>query len=168
MDVFKILFLQCTEHPVIVDGKEIPLWKITQEDIEKGRVDFNLPWKSLQELVIYLYKLASKHKKSGNSVSLDALPKFPVEKILVGIAFLESEVPECMVDPRTSCLEKLDSIIITRVNILSKYYFRAKKPLNTTIFDEVILKFPQKKNVKGSMVEIREIIGKLRNLEFDL
>ncbi|HIP90676.1 MAG TPA: hypothetical protein EYH21_00020 [Methanothermococcus okinawensis] len=62
--------------------------------------------------------------------------------------FLESEV-ECLSDPRPGCITYLDRTLSERINIVCNYYLLIKKPLNTTIFQEVILKFPLKKRIIG-------------------
>jgi len=162
MDVYEVLFQRCLEYTVVVEDKEVPLWSISREDIEENRVDFRVQWKSLQDLAIFLYQLKRDQSKSKELV------KFPIEEILIGIAFLKSETSECLTDPRFTCIVYLSDLITARVNCIAKYYFLVKKPLNTTIFDEVILKFPQKKNLKDNLEDLKKIVEKLRNLEFHI
>ncbi|HIQ38510.1 MAG TPA: hypothetical protein EYH53_00675 [Methanothermococcus okinawensis] len=165
MDVYEVLFQRCLEHRVIVDGKETPLWTISKEDIEKERVDFNLQWESLQDLAISLYEFKREQLKSKELI------KLPIEEILVGIAFLKPKESGYLITDDTSniCINYLSDIITARINCISKYYYLIKKPLNTNIFDEVILKFPQKKNIRTNNIEdIKEIVFKLKNLQFDI
>ncbi|HIQ32548.1 MAG TPA: hypothetical protein EYH55_03605 [Methanothermococcus okinawensis] len=166
MDVYEVLFQRCLEHTVVVDGREVPLWAVSREDIEGDRVDFRLQWRNLQDLVIFLCGLRDKHIEQERKIEPTPLVKFPIEEILIGIAFLKPS--ECLTDPRLACIEYLSYIITARVDYLSKHYFQAKKPLNTTIFDEVILKFPQKKNLRNNITDLKKIVNKLRNLEFDM
>ena len=167
MDVYEILFQKCLEHKVIVDGKEVPLWRISKEDIEEGKVDFNLQWESLQDLAISLYEYKREQLKSKELI------KLPIEEILVGIAFLKSKASGYLITDDLSniytCINYLSDIITARINCISKYHYLIKKPLNTNIFDEVILKFPQKKDIRTNNIEdLKAIVFKLRNLEFDI
>ena len=167
MDVYEILFQKCLEHKVIVDGKEVPLWRISKEDIEEGKVDFNLQWESLQDLAISLYEYKREQLKSKELI------KLPIEEILVGIAFLKSKASGYLITDDLSniytCINYLSDIITARINCISKYHYLIKKPLNTNIFDEVILKFPQKKDIRTNNIEdLKTIVFKLRNLEFDI
>ncbi|GBF35864.1 MAG TPA: hypothetical protein EYG87_00460 [Methanothermococcus okinawensis] len=165
MDVYEVLFQKCLEHMVIVDGKKIPLWAISKEDIEEEKVCFDLEWESLQDLVIFLYELKIEQRNSKELI------KFPIEKILIGIAFLKSKKSGYSNTDDTSniCINYLSDIITARINCISKYYYLIKKPLNTNIFDEVILKFPQKKDIRTNNIEdIKEIVFKLKNLQFDI
>ena len=167
MDVYEILFQRCLEHKVIVDGKEVPLWRISKEDIEEGKVDFNLQWESLQDLAISLYEYKREQLKSKELI------KLPIEEILVGIAFLKSKASGYLITDDLSniytCINYLSDIITARINCISKYHYLIKKPLNTNIFDEVILKFPQKKDIRTNNIEdLKAIVFKLRNLEFDI
>ncbi|HIP84264.1 MAG TPA: hypothetical protein EYH15_02080 [Methanothermococcus okinawensis] len=168
MDVYEILFMKCTEYPVVVGGKEVPLWTITREDIEEDRVDFRLPWSNLQELVLYLCELKKKHIEM--KATLNTLVRFPIEEILIGIAFLEPDLSISLSNIRRDCISTLSDIIVSRAACLSKLYIQAKKPLNTNIFDEVILRFPQRKNIMDVSVnteELEKIVKKFRNFEFD-
>jgi len=167
MDVYEVLFQRCLEHRVVLDGKEVPLWTISKEDIEEDRVDFKLQWESLQDLAISLYELKREQLKSKELI------KLPIEEILIGIAFLKSKESGYLItDDRSNtytCINYLSDIITARINCISKYYYLIKKPLNTNIFDEVILKFPQKRGIRTNNIEdLTEIVFKLRNLEFDI
>lgn len=167
MDVYEVLFQRCLEHRVIVDDKKVPLWTISKEDIEEGRVDFNLQWESLQDLAISLYEFKREQLKSKELI------KLPIEEILVGIAFLKSKASGYLITDDLSniytCINYLSDIITARINCISKYHYLIKKPLNTNIFDEVILKFPQKKDIRTNNIEdLKAIVFKLRNLEFDI
>ena len=167
MDVYEVLFQRCLEHRVLVDGKEVPLWRISKEDIEEGKVDFNLQWESLQDLAISLYEYKREQLKSKELI------KLPIEEILVGIAFLKSKTSGYLITDDLSniytCINYLSDIITARINCISKYHYLIKKPLNTNIFDEVILKFPQKKDIRTNNIEdLKAIVFKLRNLEFDI
>ena len=167
MDVYEVLFQRCLEHRVIVDDKKVPLWTISKEDIEEGRVDFNFQWESLQDLAISLYEFKREQLKSKELI------KLPIEEILVGIAFLKSKESGYLIIDDTSnmytCINYLSDIITARINCIAKYYYLIKKPLNTNIFDEVILKFPQKKDIRtNNMQDLKEIVFKLKNLQFDI
>jgi len=101
------------------------------------------------------------------------LIKLPIEEILVGIAFLKSKASGYLITDDLSniytCINYLSDIITARINCISKYHYLIKKPLNTNIFDEVILKFPQKKDIRTNNIEdLKAIVFKLRNLEFDI
>lgn len=167
MDVYEVLFQRCLEHRVTVDGSDVPLWTISKEDVEEGRVDFNLQWESLQDLAISLYELKREQSKSNELI------KFPIEEIVVGIAFLKSKAFGYVITDDLSntytCINYLSDIITTRINRISRYHYLIKKPLNTNIFDEVILKFPQKKDIRNNNIEdLKKIVFKLRNLEIDI
>ena len=167
MDVYEVLFQRCLEHRVVLDGKEVPLWTISKEDIEEGKVDFKLQWESLQDLAMYLYELKREQVKSKELI------KLPIEEILVGIAFLKSKESGYLITDDISnihtCVNYLSDTITARINCISKYYYLIKKPLNTNIFDEVILKFPQQKDIRvNNLRYLTEMVFKLRNLEFDI
>ena len=164
MDVYEVLFQRCLEHKVILNGKKVPLWEVSKEDIENNNVDFNLQWESLQDLAISLYEFKKEQLKSKELI------KLPIEEILVGIAFLKSKKTGYLIteDIDDVCINYLSDIITARINCISKYYYLIKKPLNTNIFDEVILKFPQKRNIRTNNIEnLKEIVFKLRDLQFD-
>ena len=124
MDVYEILFQKCLEHKVIVDGKEVPLWRISKEDIEEGKVDFNLQWESLQDLAISLYEYKREQLKSKELI------KLPIEEILVGIAFLKSKTSGYLITDDLSniytCINYLSDIITARINCISKYHYLIK------------------------------------------
>ena len=160
MDAFQILFLKCSEYPVVVEGEEVPLWMVSREDIEKGKVDFRLEWENLADLVLWLYEFKRKQMKTNGLLG------FPMEKVLIGLAYLEPG--ECITDPNIAGIEYLVDIVSTRIRILQKRYFQGKKPLNTTVFEDMILMFPQRKNIKNIGVlseEMIKIVEKLRNLD---
>jgi hypothetical protein len=165
MDVYEVLFQKCLEYEVIVDGKEVPLWKLKKEDIDNGNVDFDLQWDSLQDLAISLYELKKEQQKSKELI------KYPLEEILVGIAFLKSKKSGYLITDDmnniNTCLNYLSELITARINCISRYYYLIKKPMNTNLFDEIILKFPQKKDIKVKNIEdLKELVFKLKNLEF--
>jgi len=163
MDAFQILFLKCSEYPVVVEGEEVPLWMVSREDIEKGRVDFRLEWENLADLVLWLYEFRMKQFKTNELLG------FPMEKVLIGLAYLEPG--NCITDPYIASIGYLVDIVGRRIRILQERYFQGEKPLNTTVFEDVILMFPQRKNIKNIDVlseEMKKIVEKLRNFEFDI
>ncbi|HIP17491.1 MAG TPA: hypothetical protein EYG76_04240 [Methanothermococcus okinawensis] len=167
MDVYEVLFQRCLEHKVILDNQEIPLWKIKREDIENKNINFNLQWENLQGLAISLYEFKKKQSESKELI------KLPLYEIIVGIAFLKSKESGYLITDDMSniytCINYLSEIITTRINHISRMYYLIKKPLNTNIFDEVILKFPQKKDIRTkNMEDLKKIVFKLKNLDFEV
>jgi len=163
MDAFQILFLKCSEYPVVVEGEEVPLWMVSREDIVKGKVDFRLEWENLADLVLWLYEFKRKQLKTNGLLG------FPMEKVLIGLAYLEPG--DSITDPYIAGIEYLIDIVSIRIRILEEKYFKGEKPLNTTVFEDVILIFPQRKNIKNIGVlseEMKKIVEKLRNFEFDI
>ncbi len=166
MDVYDVLFQKCLEYEVIVDGKEVPLWKLKKEDLDKGNVDFDLQWSSLQDLAISLYELMKEQRNSKELI------RYPLEEVLVGIAFLKSKKTTSLLSNDAiaidTCLTYLNDLIIARIICITRYYYLIKKPLNTNIFDEIILKFPQNKNIiVNNKKYLEELVLKLKNLEFE-
>ena len=167
MDVYEVLFQRCLEYKVIINDQEVPLWKIKREDIENKNVNFNLQWKNLQNLAISLYEFKKKQMESNELI------KIPLYDVIIGMAFLESrESGYLFTDDMSNiytCIDYLNEIIITRINHISRYYI-IKKPLNTNIFDEVILKFPQRKEkvITKNKENLRKIVFKLKNLDFEI
>ena len=158
MDVYEILYNLCLEYKVVLNDKEIPLWKLKKEDLKKANLD--LPWNSIRDLAIYLYELKKKQQESKELVKCDN-----IVEILIGIALLRDDEYHCLV-ARDVCLDYLSAFITARINcIINHYYMLGRgKPQNTNIFDEVILKFPQKKNIRGeNHNDLRDLIGKIRN-----
>ena len=165
MDVYEVLFQKCLEYEVIINGEEVPLWKLKKEDIDNGNVDFDLQWDSLQDLAISLYELKKEQQKSKELI------KYPLEEILVGIAFLKSKKTNSLLSNSSmaidACLTHLNDLIIARIICITRYYYLIKKPINTNVFDEIILKFPQQKNIIVKNREyLEELVFKLKNLEF--
>jgi len=165
MDVYEILFQKCLEYEVIINNEEVPLWKLKKEDIDSGNVDFDLQWDSLQDLAISLYELKKEQQKSKELI------KYPLEEILVGIAFLKSKKTNSLLSNDSiaidTCLTHLNDLIIARIICITRYYYLIKKPINTNVFDEIILKFPQQKNIIVKNREyLEELVFKLKNLEF--
>jgi hypothetical protein len=165
MDVYEILFQKCLEYEVIINNEEVPLWKLKKEDIDNGNVDFDLQWDSLQDLAISLYELKKEQQKSKELI------KYPLEEILVGIAFLKSKKTNSLLSNDSiaidTCLTHLNDLIIARIICITRYYYLIKKPINTNVFDEIILKFPQQKNIIVKNREyLEELVFKLKNLEF--
>jgi len=165
MDVYEVLFQKCLEYEVIINGEEVPLWKLKKEDIDNGNVDFDLQWDSLQDLAISLYELKKEQQKSKELI------KYPLEEILVGIAFLKSKKTNSLLSNDSiaidTCLTHLNDLIIARIICITRYYYLIKKPINTNVFDEIILKFPQQKNIIVKNREyLEELVFRLRNLEF--
>ena len=165
MDVYEVLFQKCLEYEVIINGEEVPLWKLKKEDIDNGNVDFDLQWDSLQDLAISLYELKKEQQKSKELI------KYPLEEILVGIAFLKSKKTNSLLSNDSiaidTCLTHLNDLIIARIICITRYYYLIKKPINTNVFDEIILKFPQQKNIIVKNREyLEELVFKLKNLEF--
>ncbi|ENN96408.1 hypothetical protein J422_02494 [Methanocaldococcus villosus KIN24-T80] len=156
MDVYEVLYQACLEYEVVLDGKRVPLWKVKKEDLEK--VDFRLPWNSLRELAVHLYELKSKQQKSKELIRVNLV------EILIGIAFLKVEDEfGSICNVEDLCLTYLSELITARINCIAKYYYLIKKPNNTDLFDEIILKFPQNKNIKaGNLNDLKELIFKLK------
>ncbi|WP_457612106.1 hypothetical protein [Methanocaldococcus sp.] len=155
MDVYETLFNLCLEHEVIVDGKKVPLWKC--ENIEDA--DLNLPWNSLRELTVELYEIRKKQSESKELIKLDII------KILVGLAFLKYKKDEIYFSQVNEdvAIGYLSDILTYRLNIIARFYYLIKKPKNTSIFEDIILKFPQNKDVRISNLEsLKSLILKLR------
>ncbi len=158
MDVYEILYQFCLEYLVFLDDKEVPLWKLKKEDLDK--VNLNLPWDSIRDLAIYLYELKKKQQNSKELV------KFDIIEVLVGIALLKHDDKNNYMGLVTEemCLTYLSELITARINCIAKYYYMMKKPQNTNIFDEIILKFPQKKDIRASNInDLRELINKIKS-----
>ncbi|XRP97386.1 hypothetical protein ACO3UB_02410 [Methanocaldococcus sp. 16A] len=158
MDVYEILYQSCLEYKVLLDGEEIPLWKLKKDDLEKANLD--LPWNSIRDLAIYLYELKKKQQNSKELIKCD------IVEILVGIALLKPEEGNSYMGLVTEdmCLTYLSELITARINCIARYYYMMKKPQNTNIFDEIILKFPQKKDIRASNInDLRELISKIRD-----
>ncbi|MEO2117429.1 MAG: hypothetical protein ABGW92_03370, partial [Methanocaldococcus sp.] len=148
----------CLEYKVLLNDEEVPLWKLKKEDLGKANLD--LPWKSIRDLAIYLYELKKKQQNSKELVKCD------IVEILVGIALLKPEEGNNYMGLVTEdmCLTYLSELITARINCIARYYYMMKKPQNTNIFDEIILKFPQKRDIRASNInDLRELIGKIRN-----
>ncbi|ADG13476.1 hypothetical protein [Methanocaldococcus infernus] len=147
MDVYETLYNLCLEHEVKVKDKKIPLWKCKSlEEVE----DLNLPWKSLRELTIYLYEVLRTQRESTEFI------KFDIVKVLVGLALLREDVYG--VTTEETALKYLSQIITYRMNILARYYYLIKKPINTSIFEDIILKFPQNRDIRTSNIEDLKIL----------
>ena len=158
MDVYETLYQLCLEYKVLLDDKEVPLWKLKKEDLEKANLD--LPWVSIRDLAIYLYELKKKQQDSKELIKCDII------EILVGIALLKPEEGSNYMGLVTEdmCLTYLSELITARINCIARYHYMMKKPQNTNIFDEIILKFPQKKDIRASNInDLRDLIGKIRN-----
>ncbi|CAB3287959.1 conserved protein of unknown function [Methanocaldococcus lauensis] len=158
MDVYEVLYQFCLEYPVLLDDKEVPLWKLKKEDLDK--VNLNLPWDSIRDLAIYLYELKKKQQNSKELV------KFDIIEVLVGIALLKHDDKNNYMGLVTEemCLTYLSELITARINCIAKYYYMMKKPQNTNIFDEIILKFPQKKDIRASNInDLRELVGRIKS-----
>jgi hypothetical protein len=160
MDVYEILFQKCLEYEVLLDDKKVPLWKLKKEDIDK--VNLSLPWENLQDLAIYLYELKKEQQRSKELIKCD------ISEILVGIAFLKSKKSGSLIADETlginTCLNYLSELITARINCITRYYYLMKKPHNTDIFDEIILKFPQKKDVRAKNInDLKEIVYRLKD-----
>ncbi len=158
MDVYEILYQFCLEYKVLLNDEEVPLWKLKKDDLEKANLD--LPWKSIRDLAIYLYELKKKQQNSKELIKCD------IVEILVGIALLKPEEGNNYMGLVTEdmCLTYLSELITARINCIARYYYMMKKPQNTNIFDEIILKFPQKKDIRASNInDLRDLIEKIRN-----
>jgi len=158
MDVYEILYQFCLEYKVLLNDEEIPLWKLKKDDLEKANLD--LPWNSIRDLAIYLYELKKKQQNSKELIKCD------IVEILVGIALLKPEDGNNYMGLVTEdmCLTYLSELITARINCIARYYYMMKKPQNTNIFDEIILKFPQKKDIRASNInDLRELVGKIRD-----
>ncbi|ACV24266.1 hypothetical protein [Methanocaldococcus fervens] len=158
MDVYEILYQSCLEYKVLLNGEETPLWKLKKEDLDK--VDLDLPWTSIRDLAIYLYELKKKQQNSKELIKCD------IVEILVGIALLKPEEGNSYMGLVTEdmCLNYLSELITARINCIAKYYYMMKKPQNTNIFDEIILKFPQKRDIRASNInDFRELVGRIRS-----
>ncbi|XRO75030.1 hypothetical protein ACO3TA_06525 [Methanocaldococcus sp. 28A] len=158
MDVYEILYQSCLEYKVLLNDEEIPLWKLKKDDLEKANLD--LPWNSIRDLAIYLYELKKKQQNSKELIKCDII------EILVGIALLKPEEENNYMGLVTEdmCLTYLSELITARINCIARYYYMMKKPQNTNIFDEIILKFPQKKDIRASNLnDLRELILKIRS-----
>ncbi len=156
MDVYETLYQFCLEYEVLLDDKKVPLWKLKKEDLDK--VDLDLPWNSIRDLAIYLYELKKKQQNSKELVKCD------IVEILVGISLLKPEEDYMRYVHEDTCLGYLSELITARINCIAKYYYMMKKPHNTDIFDEIILKFPQKKDLRASNInDLRLIIDRIRN-----
>ncbi len=157
MNVYEVLYQFCLEYPVLLDDRKVPLWKLKKEDLDK--VNLNLPWDSIRDLAIYLYELKKKQQNSKELV------KFDIIEVLVGIALLKHDDKNNYMGLVTEemCLTYLSELITARINCIAKYYYMMKKPQNTNIFDEIILKFPQKKDIRASNInDLRELINKIK------
>ncbi|MCQ6254694.1 hypothetical protein [Methanocaldococcus sp.] len=157
MDVYEVLYQFCLEYPVLLDDRKVPLWKLKKEDLDK--VNLNLPWDSIRDLAIYLYELKKKQQNSKELV------KFDIIEVLVGISLLKHDNKNNYMGLVTEemCLTYLSELITARINCIAKYYYMMKKPQNTNIFDEIILKFPQKKDIRASNInDLRELINKIK------
>ncbi len=158
MDVYEILYQFCLEYKVLLNDEEVPLWKLKKDDLERANLD--LPWKSIRDLAIYLYELKKKQQNSKELIKCD------IVEILVGIALLKPEEGNNYMGLVTEdmCLTYLSELITARINCIARYYYMMKKPQNTNIFDEIILKFPQKKDIRASNInDLRDLIEKIRN-----
>ena len=158
MDVYETLYQLCLEYKVLLDDKEVPLWKLKKEDLEKANLD--LPCVSIRVLAINLYELKKKQQVSKELIICDII------EILVGIALLKPEEGSNYMGLVTEdmCLTYLSELITARINCIARYHYMMKKPQNTNIFDEIILKFPQKKDIRASNInDLRDLIGKIRN-----
>ncbi len=158
MDVYEILYQFCLEYKVLLNDEEVPLWKLKKDDLEKANLD--LPWKSIRDLAIYLYELKKKQQNSKELIKCD------IVEILAGIALLKPEEGNNYMGLVTEdmCLTYLSELITARINCIARYYYMMKKPQNTNIFDEIILKFPQKKDIRASNInDLRDLIEKIRN-----
>ena len=164
MDVYEILFQKCLEYEVIIDDKEIPLWKLKKENLDN--VDVNVQWDSLQDLAISIYELKKEQQNSKELI------KFPIEEILVAMAFLKSKTKGYLITDDmnniNTCLSHLSDLITARLNCIFRYYYLMKKPVNTNVFDRVILMFHQQKNIKvNNLNDFQNIVFKLKNLDFE-
>jgi hypothetical protein len=158
MDVYEILYQFCLEYKVLLDDEEVPLWKLKREDLEKANLD--LPWNSIRDLAIYLYELKKKQQNSKELIKCD------IVEILVGISLLKPEEGNNYMGLVTEdmCLTYLSELITARINCVARYYYMMKKPQNTNIFDEIVLKFPQKKDIRASNInDLRDLVGRIRN-----
>ncbi|XRO76262.1 hypothetical protein ACO3VM_05550 [Methanocaldococcus sp. 10A] len=158
MDVYEILYQSCLEYKVLLNDEEIPLWKLKKDNLEKANL--NLSWNSIRDLAIYLYELKKKQQNSKELIKCD------IVEILVGIALLKPEEGNNYMGLVTEdmCLTYLSELITARINCIARYCYMMKKPQNTNIFDEIILKFPQKKDVRASNInDLRELIAKIRD-----
>ncbi|ABR54258.1 conserved hypothetical protein [Methanococcus vannielii SB] len=165
MDVYDILFLKCSEYEVLLNEKQIPLWMIKKENALN--VNFDLPWNNLQDLAIYLYELKREQQKSKD------LLKCNLEEILVGISYLPSKKSGSLLANESigidACLSYLSEFITARINCIYRYHYPMTVPVNKSLFDEVILKFPQKKDVKAkNKHDFEYIVSKLKNYDFKL
>jgi hypothetical protein len=164
MDVYEILFQKCLEYEVIIDDKEIPLWKLKKENLDN--VDVNVQWDSLQDLAISIYELKKEQQNSKELI------KCPIEEILVAMAFLKSKTKGYLITDDmnniNTCLSHLSDLITARLNCIFRYYYLMKKPVNTNVFDRVILMFHQQKNIKvNNLNDFQNIVFKLKNLDFE-
>jgi len=165
MDVYDILFLKCSEYDVVFNEKTVPLWVIKRDDAEK--INFDLPWNNLQDLAIYLYELKREQQKSKELI------KCNLEEILVGISYLKSKKSGSLISNEAigieACLSYLSEFITARINCIYRYHYPMTIPANKVLFDEVILKFPQKKDIKAkNKQDFEHIISKLKNFDFKL
>ncbi|MBA2862041.1 hypothetical protein [Methanococcus maripaludis] len=165
MDVYDILFLKCTEYEVVVNERHVPLWMLTEGDEE--RINFDLPWTNLQDLAIYLYELKREQQKSKE------LLKCNLEEIIVGISYLKSKKSGSLLSDESmaikACMDYLSEFITARINCIYRYHYPMKTPANKSLFDEVILKFPQKKDIKAkNRQDFEEVISRLKKYDFTL
>ncbi len=165
MDPYNILLQKSLEHPVIIEDEDVPLWKLSKDDIQRDNIDFNLPWSSLQDLALSLYELKKNQQGSKELI------KFPIEEAIVGIAFLKSKKISSLLSNDSiaieTCLNHLNDLMIARIVCISRHYYLVKRPLNTNIFDDIILKFPPNKNIVVKNRDyIEEIVLKLKNFDF--
>ncbi len=166
INVYEILFQKCLEYEVIVNNEQIPIWKLTKEQLNSEEFNANVQWESLQDLAISIYELKKEQQNSKELV------KLPLEEILVGIAFLKSKNKGYLLtndaDNINTCLSHLSELITARLNHLFRYYYLIKKPLNTTTFDKVILLFPQNENIRvNNIQDFQKIVFKLKNLDLE-
>ncbi len=157
MDVYDVLYNLCLEHKVKYNNSFLPLWKVKEEKINIDDVDLNLPWKCLRELSIYLYELKLKQRDSKELINFDII------KVLVGAAFLKNSESYSFTDSNVP-ISYLSDILTIRINILLRYYYFLNKPKNTTIFEEIILKFPQKKDLRtNNKYDLQNLVKKLKD-----
>lgn len=165
MDVFKALLLKCSEYPVIVDGKKVPLREVSKKDIEEGRVDFRLWWKNLVDLAVYLYEIRGTLKKRGKFSGC------PIDRILVGLAFLKSDGKN-IGNPYNACIYYLTEIVMIRMQFANIWQSIGEKPPHAnTLLDNILYEYLRDEYLKSKeeiSKKIEWVVEKIRNLEFDI
>ncbi|MBP2144135.1 hypothetical protein J2127_001305 [Methanococcus voltae] len=167
MDAYSLLFLKCTEYEVYNGEQKVPLWQITKEDVMTKKINFDLPWSSIQDLAISLFDILKDQRRNPD------LSYINLEEILVGIAFLKSESSGASLissqDMATiACIDHLNDLLSARISKICAHHAPTRIPETACFFEKLAFGFPQKKDVKITISpELNNIIQKLRNCDFE-